>query len=289
MTQEIIIIAGPTASGKTASAIEIAKNIHNPIIINADAAQVYIENPIISAQPTEDEKKGIRHELYGYTLGQNGYSMRRWLDDIYQVVLRTSIEHSIIIVGGSGMYINAMLNGIANIPDISPQITEKLRTVLKEEGVERLYHMLQFYDKYAYDNLNERDVQRVMRALSVVLSTGKTIRYWQMLDAYHPFEKYKFKKYLKHIDREILYTKINMRFDHMMQNGALEEIDALRKMKLPSYLPILKSHGIPEIIDLIEGKISKKEAYDKAKQNVRNYAKRQLTWYKHQYPGAITI
>lgn len=278
MRGKINVIFGTTASGKTALGIKLAQELDG-VIVNADSMQVYKEIPILTAQPTKAERAAAEHLLYGYKSVFEKHSVAIWLQDAIPVIQNILYKgRTPILVGGTGLYIDSLINGISNIPDVDPKIEQELRA---EASPEILYTRLREVDPAVASKLKPNDKQRIIRALGVILSTGKSISYWQKQKTTPSFSRDKFHLIWLNPDRALVYDKINKRFDAMLEKGLLEEARALYNKCSPlTILP--KAHGLPELFAYFRGDMNLIEATNKAKQNTRNYAKRQLTWARHQ-------
>lgn len=278
MQGKINVIFGATASGKTALGIKLAQELDG-VVINADSMQVYREIPIITAQPTPDELIQAPHLLYGYKSVFEKHSVAIWLHDVVPEI-KSALDSgkTPILVGGTGLYIDSLINGISDIPDVPSAIEEDLRA---NHSCEELYNKLLELDPSMAEKLKPNDKQRIARALGVVLSSGKSLNYWQQQKSPPPFDRSLFHLIWLNPDRATVYAKINNRFDSMLENGLLTEVTELYK-KCISDRMIPKAHGIPELFAYLRGEASLAQACDKAKQNTRNYAKRQLTWARHQ-------
>lgn len=277
--KKIFIIAGPTTSGKTAFAIELAKKIDGEVI-NADSLQVYKENPIISAQPTKLEQQNIPHHLFGYVNGGEDYTVVRWIEDVRSKL--STISRVPVIVGGSGFYLKHLIFGLSAIPDIDSEFREEVRQLHNKIGNFDFYNLLKMVDPQVASKLNHNDYKRVMRAYEVIKFTGKSIDSWQKNNInYFPISA--FSMVILQPSRDLLYANCNQRFLNMIKQGAIEEAEHLMKQGYDPRKGIMKSHGVPEIISYLKGELSLSEATLKAQQAVRNYAKRQTTWFKHQF------
>ena len=262
-TKEIIVIGGPTASGKTSFAIQLAKEIGGQII-NADAIQVYQDLQILSARPTKEEEQGILHYLFGYVDAWTTPSVQDWLNDVAKILPQT--DHP-IFVGGTGFYIDALINGLSEIPDIPEEIREKVRTMDIEQVAEQL------------EDIQFTDPQRLRRALEVQLATGKSLVYFQQQPKKKIVEA-NFK--LIHLlpSKEFVYTRCEQRLIQMLQQGMIEEVQKLLLLKPTG--GVLKAIGVPEIKAMLDGEITKQEMMQKILLATRHYAKRQMTWFRHQ-------
>ena len=274
--KKITIIAGPTASGKTAYAIEMAKKI-NGEIINADSLQIYKENPIISAQPNIQEQQNIPHHLFGYVNGDEEYTIARWISDVKQKI--EAIERP-IIVGGTGFYIKHLIFGLSPIPDIPEEIRSDARNLLQELGNQKFFKLLQEFDPTV--NLEINNTHRILRAYEVIKATGKNLSYWQANSiAYFPMDS--FKLIILNPPREQLYQSCNQRFLGMIENGVIDEVKDMLSLGYTPMKGVMKSHGVPELIKFLSGEWTLDQAVGRAQQVTRNYAKRQTTWFKHQF------
>lgn len=277
MIGKVNILAGTTASGKTKYAVELAKEI-NAVVINCDSMQVYKEIPILTAQPTEEEKQGIEHRLYGVISCGEEYNVGIWLNqvekEIKEVLARGKTP---LLVGGTGLYIKSLVRGISELPTISSQTKEKLKE-LQNLPIDALYSKLKQTDNIAASRLEPGDVQRILRALAIFMETGKSIYTWHEnapITKFFPQESF-YLMWLKK-PRETIYNNINYRFLQMIEMDVVEEV---KKLKKDITLP--KAHGLPEIIKYLKGELALEQAIAIAQQNTRNYAKRQITFFSHQ-------
>ena len=269
-----MLVAGPTASGKSALAIAEAQK-RGGVIINADSMQVYRELRILSARPSQEEEQQAPHRLYGHVSGGDGYSVARWLADAKTEMQRCwAADQLPIICGGTGLYFRALELGLAETPPIDPALRGKWRTF---EG--DLHHELSQRDPEAAQRLNPADQQRIIRALEVVESTGRTLAQWQADAAASNFlNKINVERVFVDVPREELYTRAERRFDMMMEQGALDEVKALPAFE-PSR-PIMKAIGVPGLLAHLRGEISLEQAIIDGKTATRHYIKRQLTWWR---------
>ena len=277
-SKKIIIVAGPTASGKTSFSIKLAQNL-NSAIINADSLQIYSEIPILSAQPTLAEQNNIPHHLFGYVKGDEEYSVARWIDDA-----RANINkiNSPILVGGTGFYLKHLIFGISPVPEVPNQIRMDARNLLDEIGVENFYQLLQKIDPLMAEKIDPNNSPRILRAYEVMQATGKSINYWHQQNvSYYPVDN--FMLIILQPDRDLLYQNCNKRFLDMLEIGAIDEVKQLLKQNYPPLSSIMKAHGVPELARYLANEYSLEEASIAAQQVVRNYAKRQTTWFKHQF------
>lgn len=277
--KKIIIIAGPTASGKTSFAINLAKEIDG-IVINADSLQVYKENPIISAQPTAKERQDVPHFLFGYVMGDEKYDIARWIKNVCEIIAHS--DKPIILVGGTGFYLKHLIFGLSSIPEIPDEDRDNFRTLAKEVGAINFHKLLKEVDPVSADKIEPNNIKKVLRAYEVLKITGYPLDYWQKNNLkYFPLSS--FKMIILQPDREILYRNCNQRFLDMLGVGVLQEVKFLIDQNYNLETGIMKSHGVPELRNYLAGDWSLNQATEKSQQVVRNYAKRQTTWFKHQF------
>jgi len=275
-----ILIAGPTASGKSGLALAIAREFEG-VVVNADASQVYNELQIISARPSQEEMEQVPHKLYGHVSGGTAYSTGAWLEDVTQVLKELEAANQrAIIVGGTGLYFQALLNGLSNIPQIDEEIRKFWRQEADRLGGHELHKVLQTKDPIMAERLNPGDRQRVTRALEVIESTGHSLSFWQQETGPALLDLSQTVPFVLQIDREVLYHRIDERFEQMVQQGGLEEVQALLVHRFDAGLPIMRALGVPELSTYIKGDMSLDQAIDQAAQQTRRYAKRQLTWLR---------
>ena len=272
---KLIVITGPTGVGKTKTAIEIALLL-NTEIISADSRQFYKEIPIGTAAPSPDECKTVPHHFVGHLSVTDYYNAYMYQNQVLKTLKKLFTKHEyVVICGGSGMYIDAVCNGIDNIPDIDPELREKVIEQFKSEGIEGLRSTVKKLDPEYYSQVDLKNPVRLMRAIEVCLQTGKTFSSVRT----NSQQKRDFSTI--HIaltlDREILYNRINERVLIMIQNGMIDEARSVHHLK---EYTALKTVGYRELFDFFEGKIDKKTAIEKIQQHSRHYAKRQLSWIK---------
>lgn len=277
---KIFIISGATSTGKSEIANELTQQLQGKIaIINADSLQIYEGLPILSAQPTFEEQKLAPHFLYSYLKPYEKSSVALWLNLVKPIIenlWRKNITP--IIVGGTGMYLSKLVAGISKIPAISNEIKQEAQKFYDENGAEVLRQkLIDFGEKEILDK------QRLTRAFEVFLQTKKTLSWWQNQPKEKIFENANFIHANLEINREKLYENCNLRFEKMLKNGAINEVKNLRKTldKNQNY-SITKTLGYEEICDYLDKKISEKTMVEIATKKTRNYAKRQLTWFRTQ-------
>lgn len=277
----VALIAGPTASGKTALALRVAKS-RDVVIINADSAQVYADLPILSAQPTESEKRSAPHRLFGYLDGRTACSAARWANDAKQAIHEAHDAGAMpILVGGSGLYIQTLLDGIAPIPEIDPELRARIRAM----PVEQAYATLEKQDPAVAAKLGPADISRISRALEVIQGTGRSISDWRKIKTGGIGADISLRPLLLLPPREWLYQRCDVRFEQMMHQGAKEEVAALLAQNMPHDAPVMRAIGVPEISALLRGTMTEAEAIARGQIATRQYAKRQFTWFRNQAPA----
>ena len=281
---EIILIAGPTASGKSAVALELAEKLRG-VVVNADSMQVYRDLRIITARPTAKEEQRVPHRLYGRVDAAENYSVGRWRTDALATLEATKrYGRTVIVVGGTGLYFNALTRGLAAVPAIPPEIHEDVRARLATDGVTALHAELKERDPLAAARLMPGDRARISRALEVVLATGRSILDWHQEGNAASLDTARAAKIFLMPDRDELLHRIDARFDAMMAEGALEEVRALAARNLDPELPAMKAHGVPWLVRHLRGETGLEDAVEGAKRDTRQYTKRQATWFRNQLP-----
>jgi tRNA dimethylallyltransferase len=279
-----VLIAGPTASGKSALALELAQKIGG-VVVNTDSMQVYRDLRIITARPTPEEEALVPHRLYGHVDAAVNFSAGSWVTDAAAVLAEARAQNRLpIFTGGSGLYFKALTRGLSAVPPIAPEVREGVRARLERGGVEALHAELARRDQASAERLKPRDRTRIARALEVVEATGRSLTDWHRegLPPLLPSEE--FSALFLAPDRDQLYPRIDARFDSMLKAGALEEVAALAARHLDPLLPAMKAHGVPALIGHLRGEITLAEAAAFGRANTRQYAKRQFTWFRHQLP-----
>jgi tRNA dimethylallyltransferase len=280
----VILIAGPTASGKSALALTLAEQ-RGGTIINADSMQVYRDLRIITARPSPDEERRAPHRLYGHVDAAENYSVGRWCSEAAAELAAAKADNrAAIIVGGTGLYFNALSRGLAAVPPIPGVIRDEVRARLAGEGVAALHAELAVRDPAAAAQLRPADRARVTRALEVVLATGRSILDWHEENKPATIDLNTTVKVFLMPDRDELAHRIDARFDAMMAAGALDEVRALAARKLNPSLPAMKAHGVPWLIRHLTGEVTLAAAIEHAKLETRQYTKRQATWFRNQLP-----
>jgi tRNA dimethylallyltransferase len=281
---EAVLIAGPTASGKSALALALAQKADG-VVINADSMQVYRDLRIITARPTRQEEALVPHRLYGHVDAGVNYSAGAWMADAAGMLAEARAQNRLaVLVGGTGLYFKVLTRGLSAVPPIPPAIRERVRAKLERDGVEALHAELAERDPASAERLKPRDRTRVARALEVVEATGRSLADWHREGLPPLLPKGAFRALFLEPEREALYARIDARFDAMLGAGALEEVAALAARKLDSLLPAMKAHGVPALIRHVQGELSLAEAATIGCADTRHYAKRQFTWFRHQLP-----
>ncbi len=279
-----MLIAGPTASGKSALAIALAQKTGG-IVINADSMQVYRDLRVITARPTVDEEAAVPHRLYGHVDAAVNFSAGSWVADAAKVLAEARAQnHLPVFVGGSGLYFKALTRGLSAVPPIPPEIRDGVRAHLERDGVEALHAELRQRDPASAERLKPRDRTRIARALEVVEATGRSLTDWHREGLPPLLPPGEFGALFLSPDRDQLYSRIDARFDAMIKAGALDEVASLAARNLDSLLPAMKAHGVPALIRHLKGEITLDEAAAIGRADTRHYAKRQFTWFRHQLP-----
>jgi tRNA dimethylallyltransferase len=278
----VALIAGPTASGKSALALALAKETGG-IVINADASQVYADIPILAASPTAQEMAQAPHRLFGYIDGADSCSAARWASDAAQEIRAAHASGRLpILVGGTGLYLRSLIDGIAPVPEIDPAVRAQVRALAVADAHAALTHE----DPAAAARLNAADTTRVARALEVVRSTGQPIADWHARQTGGIGGAITLRPLLLLPPRDWLIARCDARFVAMMDEGAIAEVEALRARQLDPALPVMRAIGMPEISAWLDGAISRDETIARAQIATRRYAKRQYTWFSNQPPEA---
>ena len=282
----LALIAGPTASGKSDLAVKLAQRSiaqgRDAVVINADSAQVYADLRVLSARPSDEEMQGVPHLLFGAWDGATACSAVDWASAAKREIARAhALDALPILVGGTGLYIRTLLDGIAPVPEIAPEVREEVRAL----PVAQAYAALQAEDPERASRLAPADAQRITRALEVVRSTGLPLTHWQQQRSGGIAGDVAIVPVILLPERQWLYQRCDLRFQLMWQGGALDEVRELLARGLPDSLPVMRAIGVPEIAAFLRGEMPQAEAVAAGQQATRNYAKRQYTWLRHQNPG----
>lgn len=284
----VLCIAGPTASGKSAYALRAAQALDGEII-NADALQVYADLQILSARPTPDEIGDVPHHLFGHVAGDVRYSTGAWLREVEPLILNILGRNKTpILVGGTGLYFRALLQGMADIPAVPQSVYDETSERLARDGIAALRAEAQQVDPIATARVLGNDPQRLHRIVSVAEGTGQALSTWQAET--HPVVPSRFARFcVLTPPRETLYDRINRRYDTMLRAGGLDEAKAVFAKGYDASLPVMKAIGLRQLKLFLSGAGSLDEAVEDAKRESRRFAKRQMTWFRNQPPKGIML
>jgi len=276
----LALIAGPTASGKSARALELAERSAGTII-NADASQVYRELRILSARPSAEEEARVPHLLFGHRDGAVPYSAAAWAEDAKRAIAQVLAKGRFpILVGGTGLYLRTLIDGIAPVPDIDPAVRQAVRALSAAEAHTALVRE----DPAASARLHPNDTSRLQRALEVIRSTGRPIHAWRDSRVGGIADAVLIDWHIVDLPVAELYARCDARVDAMIDAGAVDEVARLMARKLDPQLPVMRAIGVPELVQYLDGVVTLEHASAAIKQATRNYAKRQRTWLRHQLP-----
>ena len=279
-----ILIAGPTASGKSALALELAQTTCG-VVINTDSMQVYRDLRIITARPTLEEEARVPHRLYGHVDASVNFSAGAWVTDAAKLLAEVRAEGRLpIFIGGSGLYFKALTRSLSAVPPIPAEVRDAVRARLERDGVEALHAELALCDPASAERLKPRDRTRIARALEVIEATGRALTDWHREGLPPLLPPGEFSALFLAPERDLLYARIDARFDAMLAEGALDEVAALAARKLDPLRPAMKAHGVPALIRHLNGEITRDQAAEIGRTDTRHYAKRQFTWFRHQLP-----
>jgi tRNA dimethylallyltransferase len=277
----IAVVCGPTASGKSDFALQLAKQ-WNAIIINADALQVYKQIPIITASPTKKDQEIVGHFLYNHIDVWQNYSVAAHIKNVTEAINSLTSQNA-IIVGGSGMYINSLIYGAHKIPSIDSNLRNEIRLEIEQRGITGIYQKLQKLDSISASKLSPTDSKRISRAYEVFMQTGNSIySFYKDENLYHPLKKYSITIFYLCPERDLLYQNCNKRFAQFIQIGAINEAKELLDNHIDLSVTAAKALGLQEIFNYLKGLISLQDAVLLAQQKTRNFAKRQVTWFSNQ-------
>ena len=277
-----ILIAGPTASGKSALALHMAKKTGG-FIVNTDSMQVYDVLDLLSARPQSDELREAEHFLYGHVAPSVSYSTGKWFADVEALLSRADLRtRTPIFVGGTGLYFRALLGGLSQMPEVPADVREHWRNRMSEEGAEALHTHLTELDPEIAATLRPTDSQRIVRALEVFEGTGKSLLHWQKNTGTALVDDASATKIVLLPDRKWLGERIAQRFNLMWDHGALDEVRALSALRLDPALPAMKAIGVREISAFFAGEMTREDAIERSIIATRQYAKRQSTWFRNQ-------
>jgi tRNA dimethylallyltransferase len=279
---KIVLLAGPTASGKSRLALDLARR-HQGVIVNADSMQVYGELRVLTARPAAADEAEIPHRLYGHVPARERYSVGRWLSDIAAVLTEARRQQLLpIIVGGTGLYFKALTEGLARIPPIPSEVRTRVLQESGEETAEVLHRRLAAVDPEDARRIRASDRARIVRALEIFEATGRSLAAWQERPARPLIDPGDAERIVLDVDRKLLHERIAERISHMIAEGALAEVRAVAALNLDKDLPAMKAIGVGELMDHVAGRTSLDEALAGMRTETRRYAKRQMTWFRHQ-------
>lgn len=289
MASPIVILTGPTASGKSAFALSLAQS-RQGVIINADSQQLYRNLRILTARPSQADETAAPHRLYGILGAHEPCSAGAWLRLARMEIDWARAEgRTPIVTGGTGLYLKALMEGIADIPGIPEAVRQQAESDYDAMGKEAFVERLRHVDPQFFERLKVYDRQRLVRAYAVWLGSGKSLSGWQQQTPAAFYRPGDFEIYTVDIPRDLLYARCDARVSAMLEHGALEEVRALLALNLPGSLPVMKSVGVREFGACLRGETSLEEATAATQQATRNYAKRQLTWLRGQLPQATPL
>lgn len=289
-----MLIAGPTASGKSRAALDLAEEAlrrgRNPLIVNADSMQVYDALAILTARPDAAAMRQVPHQLYGHLPAEKRYSVAAWLQEASAAIVAAEAGGGLpILVGGTGLYFKALTEGLADLPPIPPDVREELTRRLERDGLAFLYARLAAGDPVGAGAIRPSDPQRTLRALEVLEATGVPLSEWQARRSGPLLSAADTLRFVLEADRPELHRRIESRLDEMVQRGAMDEVEALLARRLPPDLPVMKAIGVGAFSAAMRGEITTTEALARAVVETRRYAKRQSTWFRNQMPGWLRV
>ena len=287
---EAILLAGPTASGKSQLAVEFARQ-HGGVVINADAMQVYAELRMLTARPPPDDEAAAPHRLYGTVPAATRYSVGAWLGDVAAALGAGREEGRLpIVVGGTGLYFKALTEGLASVPPIPEDVRERVRGEAAGLSAPELHTRLAAVAPDDARQVRPSDRARIVRALEVFEATGRSLARWQEAPPLRPLiDPARARRLVLDVDRAVLHERIGARAEEMVRGGGLAEAEAIGKLDLNPELPAMKAIGVRELLDHLAGKTSLDEALAAMKTETRRYAKRQMTWFRNQMADWETV
>lgn len=285
-----VLIAGPTASGKSALALELAERCDG-VVINADSMQVYRDLAIITARPTPEETAQADHRLYGTVDAAENFSVGRWLAAATEELASARGAGRLpIVIGGTGLYFKALTQGLSDIPPVSPEVRAEIRALGETLTPAELHARLSAVDPETAAGLRPSDPQRLLRALEVLEATGRPLAHWQRQGRSTPIlDPAECAAVFLSVDRQWLRRRIDARFDTMMAAGAIEEVMRLAARNLDPALPAMRAHGVPGLVAHLNGDSTLEAAVERGKKDTKAYAKRQETFFRHQLPGFVPL
>jgi tRNA dimethylallyltransferase len=285
----VLVFAGPTASGKSRAAVEAAEAFGG-VVINADSMQMYRDLPILTAQPGEEDRRRVPHRLYGILSVDDPGSAGRWVTLATAELRRARVKGRLpILVGGTGLYLKALFEGLSPVPEIPLEVREAGRRLHARLGGAAFRSELKRRDPVMANRLAAGDSQRLMRAWEVMEATGRSLADWQMETTAGALLAARYGIILFAPAQKALYEATDRRFEAMLEAGALAEVEKLAARRLDSRLPAMKALGVPQLLRYLRGEATLEEARGRAKTAIRNYAKRQGTWFRHQLKADFVI
>jgi tRNA dimethylallyltransferase len=282
-----LLIAGPTASGKSALALRLARKLGGTVI-NCDSMQVYRDLSIITARPTPEEAAAAPHALYGHVDGAVNYSAGQFARDALPVLEKLASAQRIpILTGGTGLYFRALTEGLSQMPVVPEEVRRAVREAAEGRATPDLHAELDRKDSASAAGLRPTDRQRILRALEIIAATGQPPAYFHGLREAAPLAGWRLARVFLAPDRDWLKARIDDRFDAMMARGAPDEVATLAGRGLDPALPVMRAHGVPGLIGYLSGAVSLDQAVERGKADTRAYVKRQFTWFRNQMPDFV--
>jgi tRNA dimethylallyltransferase len=279
-TARAILIAGPTASGKSALAMALAERLAGTVI-NADSMQVYRDLPILTARPSAEDEARVPHALYGFVPGSEAYSAARYAADAARTIeLARAAGRRPIVVGGTGLYFKVLLEGLSPIPAIPEDVRAHWRREAQRIGATALHALLAERDPVMAARLFPTDPQRIVRALEVLEATGRSLAEWQQLPGEPVLGEEDTLRFVVAPPRDALHRRSDARFEAMMAAGALAEVEALAGLGLDPELPVMRALAVRPLMQLVSGSLTREDAVEAAKAETRQYIKRQVSWIR---------
>ncbi|MGI9372135.1 MAG: tRNA (adenosine(37)-N6)-dimethylallyltransferase MiaA [Hyphomicrobiales bacterium] len=290
--KRVFLIAGPTASGKSALALMLAERTQG-VIINADAMQLYADLRVLTARPSTEDEARAPHKLYGHVDGAHRYSVGKWLAEVERELSQAwEMGLPAIVVGGTGLYFKALEEGLSPVPDISNDVRTAVAAELETDGVIALHASLRQADEASARAIEPGDAQRIVRALEVMRETGTPLSEWNKKPVKSLLDGAEVSRGFAAPPRDELYERCNARFLQMIDNGAIGEVEELLERGLASDLPVMKAIGVREFSAYMKDELTLREAIEKAQMQTRRYAKRQMTWFRGQmahWPSGVNL
>lgn len=284
-----VLIAGPTASGKSAVAARVAA-ARGGAVVNADSMQVYRDLRVLTARPGEAEAAAVPHRLFGTVDGAVNYSVGRWVEDAADAIAALRREGRLpVVTGGTGLYFKALTDGLSALPPVPDAVRAEVRARAEGRAAADLHAELARRDPDTAARLRPTDRQRILRALEILAATGASLAALRGARIPGPLAGIPVLAVFLHMDRALLRERIDRRFDAMLAEGALDEVRALRDRRLPPDLPVMRAHGVPGLLDHLAGRATLAEARARGQADTRAYSKRQVTWFRHQMPGFAAL